>query len=111
MLDFDAQPLRKPPVGWKRDYLLYLDGYVKDGDRNTAGAGSTEPLPFAGMHNYPYSADESRAAPWSTAAYQNYLRKYQTRKPMKLTGVSLVEALPESGPLQGTVDPNRGIQR
>jgi len=74
MLEFDEQPLQKVPDGWKRDYLLYLNGYVKDGDRNTSNAGKVEPLPFAGMSHYPYSAAEARTAPWHTAAYRGYAR-------------------------------------
>ncbi|MDB6101269.1 MAG: Tetratricopeptide 2 repeat protein [Gammaproteobacteria bacterium] len=112
MLDFDARALQRPPAGWKRDYLLYLNGYVKDGDRNTAHAGSVEPLPFSGMHQYPYSSDEARAAPWHTAAYRSYERKYQFRKPLRFTGVPLALAAPaDAGASARPFDPNRGMQR
>ena len=85
-LEFDGRALQPLPAGWKRDYLLYLNGYVKDGDRYTAYPGRLDPLPFAGMEHYPYSSTEARAAPWHRAAYKRYLRKYQTRLPLQFTG-------------------------
>ena len=36
-----------------RDYLLFLDGWAKDGDPNTLASQSVEPLPFHGMSAYP----------------------------------------------------------
>jgi tetratricopeptide (TPR) repeat protein len=85
-LEFDGRGLQPPPAGWKRDYLLYLNGYVKDGDRYTAHPGRLDPLPFTGMKHYPYSSAEARSAPWHSAAYKKYLREYQTRSPMQFTG-------------------------
>jgi tetratricopeptide (TPR) repeat protein len=51
---FDASAL--PPVapGFRRDYLLFLDGWAKDRDPNTLEAEHVEPLPFHGMSGYPY---------------------------------------------------------
>src|SRR5216117_946263 len=46
------------PAGWKRDFLLFVDGWAKDGDANTAYSQSVEPLPFHGMSQYPYSSRE-----------------------------------------------------
>ena len=94
-LEFAADGLPALPKGWTRDYLLYLDGYVKDGDRYTAHAGRTDPLPFAGMQHYPYTSDEAHAAPWRTAAYQQYERRYQNRAPMHFTGAPLATAQPD----------------
>jgi hypothetical protein len=88
-LQFNAAGLAPPATGWKRDYLLYLNGYVKDGDAYTADPGRIEPLPFAGMRHYPYSSDEARAAPWHTASYRNYEREYQSRVPLRFTGAGL----------------------
>jgi hypothetical protein len=85
-LEFDGRALQPLPAGWKRDYLLYLNGYVKDGDRYTAHPGRLDPLPFSGMKHYPYSSIEARAAPWDSAAYKRYLREYQTRWPLQFTG-------------------------
>ncbi len=53
-LRFD--PARLPPLrsGWKRDFLLLVDGWAKDADANTAYSKTVEPLPFHGMSAYPY---------------------------------------------------------
>jgi len=57
-LEFDARALPALPGGWRRDYLLYLDGWAKDRDPNTLEALAVEPLPFHGMSAYPYGPDE-----------------------------------------------------
>ncbi|MBI2187369.1 MAG: hypothetical protein HYU37_09680 [Acidobacteria bacterium] len=51
---------RLPPLaaGWRRDFLLRVEGYAKDGDANTAFSQSVEPLPFRAMTDYPYGSDE-----------------------------------------------------
>jgi len=58
-VEFDAGELPPLPEGWRRDYLVYLDGWAKDRDPNTIEALRVEPLPFHGMSGYPYGADES----------------------------------------------------
>lgn len=58
-LRFDAATLPALPSGWRRDFLLFVDGWAKDGDANTAFSQSVEPLPFHGMSQYPYSSGES----------------------------------------------------
>jgi hypothetical protein len=57
-LRFPAGQAPALPTGWKRDFLLYVDGWAKDGDANTAYSQSVEPLPFHGMSQYPYSGRE-----------------------------------------------------
>ena len=42
------------PAGWKRDFLLLVDGWAKDADANTAFSQSVLPLPFHSMSRYPY---------------------------------------------------------
>jgi len=46
------------PANWKRDFLLLVDGWAKDGDANTAHSQSVAPLPFHGMSQYPYPGRE-----------------------------------------------------
>jgi Tfp pilus assembly protein PilF len=53
-LEFDATALPPVPDGWKRDYLVYFHGYVKDMDFYAAHAQTVTPLPFAAMGSYPY---------------------------------------------------------
>jgi len=72
-----------PPVrpGWKRDFLLLVDGWSKDGDANTAFAESVEPLPFHGMSQYPYPASERFP---DDPAHRAWRQKYNTRPGRKL---------------------------
>jgi hypothetical protein len=55
---FDARELPPLPAGWARDFLLFVDGWAKDGDANTAYSQTVEPLPFHGMSRYPYGPGE-----------------------------------------------------
>ena len=57
-LRFDARALPALPDGWRRDFLLFLDGWAKDRDPNSVEALHVEPLPFHAMSGYPYRADE-----------------------------------------------------
>ena len=58
VLHFPATKLPSLPSGWRRDFLLLVDGWAKDADANTAFANSVEPLPFHAMSAYPYPATE-----------------------------------------------------
>jgi hypothetical protein len=73
---FDATAAPPLPEGWTRDYLVFLDGWAKDRDPNTAEALFVEPLPFHGMSTYPYGEDE--AFP-DTPAHRAWRREWQTR--------------------------------
>ncbi len=73
---FPADGLPPLPEGWRRDYLLYLDGWAKDRDPNTERALAVEPLPFHGMSGYPYGADE--AFP-DDDAHRAWRREWNTR--------------------------------
>jgi FG-GAP-like repeat/ASPIC and UnbV/Tetratricopeptide repeat len=55
---FDASGLPPVAAGWRRDYLLKVDGWAKDADANTAYSQSVEPLPYHGMPAYPYAAPD-----------------------------------------------------
>ena len=41
-------------AGWTRDYLFFIQGYVKDMDFYAAHAQTVSPLPFREMRTYPY---------------------------------------------------------
>jgi tetratricopeptide (TPR) repeat protein len=41
-----------PPAGWKRDYVMIGDGWVKDGDYNTTFSKTVLPLPYHGQKEY-----------------------------------------------------------
>ncbi|MEX2261885.1 MAG: tetratricopeptide repeat protein [Bryobacteraceae bacterium] len=81
----DLPPLK---AGWKRDFLLFVDGWAKDGDANTAYSKSVEPLPFHGMSAYPYPAGERFP---DTAAHRAYRAEYNTRPALRIMR-SLAEA-------------------
>ena len=73
-VSFEAIP--DPPSGFKRDFVIHLVGYDKDGDLNTVTGQSSEPLPFAAMKSYPWALDEKFP---ESPKHVDYLRKYQTR--------------------------------
>jgi hypothetical protein len=78
---FDAKAAPTPPAGWKRDFLLKVDGWAKDGDLNTAFSQSVEPLPFRGMSRYPYPAGERYP---DGPAHKAYRKEYNTRPALRL---------------------------
>jgi tetratricopeptide (TPR) repeat protein len=73
---FDANQPPPVPRRWTRDFLLYSDGWIKDGDLNTAHSKTVEPLPFHGIRSYPYSPGEQYP---TDRAHQDYLKAYNTR--------------------------------
>ena len=80
-LKFDARSLPPIPSGWKRDFLLKVDGWAKDRDPNTAFSNSVEPLPFHDMSRYPYPAAEHFP---DDADHQSYRREFNTRPALRL---------------------------
>ncbi len=80
-LRFRAAGLPELPVGWKRDFLLLVDGWAKDADANTAFSQSVLPLPFHGMSRYPYPGAEHFP---DDAAHAQYQREYNTRPALRL---------------------------
>ncbi len=55
-LHFDAGLAPPLPDGWVRDYVIHTDGWLKDGDLNSAAGKTVAPLPYHGMTEYPYPA-------------------------------------------------------
>jgi tetratricopeptide (TPR) repeat protein len=78
---FRAAGLPPVPSGWKRDFLLLVDGWAKDADANTAFSQSVLPLPFHAMSRYPYPAGEHFP---DDAAHAEYRREYLTRPALRL---------------------------
>ncbi|HAL82069.1 MAG TPA: hypothetical protein DCO83_07415 [Mucilaginibacter sp.] len=76
-IDFDAAKLPALPKGWKRDFLIYSEGWVKDGDLNTANGQTVAPLPFHKMPSYPYGRNVAYPA---DKEHREYQQKYNTRK-------------------------------
>lgn len=76
-INFDATSLPKLKEGWKRDFLIYSVGWVKDGDLNTALGQTVEPLPFHGMSQYPYEKTEHYPI---DKKHKEYREMYNTRE-------------------------------
>ena len=70
-----------PPVasGFKRDFILLVDGWAKDSDANTAFAKSVAPLPFHGMKSYPYPGQQYP----SDESHRAYTSQFNTRSAVK----------------------------
>ena len=73
---FDAADLPGPPPGWTRDFVLHTDGWLKEGDLNTATAATIGPLPFHGMDRYPYGVESHYP---DSAGHRKYRDDYNTR--------------------------------
>jgi hypothetical protein len=80
-LRFEARVLPPLPAGWKRDFLLLVDGWAKDADANTAFSQSVLPLPFHDMTSYPYPAGQHFP---DDPVHQEYQRQYNTRPALRL---------------------------
>lgn len=63
-------PERPVPSGMERTYVIHSDGYFQE------LTGKVDPMPFHGMSNYPYGAEEHYP---DDALHTEYLRTYQTR--------------------------------
>ncbi len=99
---YRASSLPALPKGWKRDFVLKVDGWAKDRDANTAHSQSVEPLPFHAMSRYPYP--ESEHYP-DDATHRAYRKKYNIRPALRLLR-PLDEGLDEAAerPVQGSME-------
>ena len=74
-LTFDASRLPSLPEGWVRDWLVVLDGWEKDADKNTVAGQTVLPLPFHGMDDARYGEE---AFPESDE-HRAFVREFLTR--------------------------------
>ena len=75
-LKFPETSLDKLSNGWERDFLFYNDGWLKDGDLNTAQGQTASPLPFHGMLSYPPKSNDSLSIDNN---HYEYMKTYNTR--------------------------------
>jgi hypothetical protein len=73
---YDARRLPPLPEGWRRDWVLATEGWVKDGDLHTTASQTVEPLPYRAMTSYP---DRPIHRYPGTPLHRRYLTEYQTR--------------------------------
>ncbi len=73
---FELASLPPLPSGWVRDYLIYVDGFGKDMDINSAAPDFVGPLPFHGMSAFPLPEGESYPL---DQEHQQYLQQWNTR--------------------------------
>ena len=76
-VEFDATDLPPLKEGWQRDFILYSDGWDKDGDINTLSSQTVGPLPFHDMSAYPYPDAEKYP---ETPKHLRYQLEYNTRR-------------------------------
>ncbi len=77
-LEFDAATLPPLAKGWVRDYVLVLDGWDKDADKNTVAGQTVAPLPFHGMDDARYG-EASQEYP-EDDAHRRFREEYLTRR-------------------------------
>ena len=75
-LKFQESDLENPPNNWTRDFLFYNDGWLKDGDLNTAQGQTAAPLPFHGMLSYPPTKKDFST---KDKDRDEYMKNYNTR--------------------------------
>ncbi len=80
-LRFAADRLPELPAGWRRDFLLMVDGWAKENEANTAFGDSVDPLPFHTMSGYPYGPGEGYP---DSERHRAYLREYNVRPALRL---------------------------
>jgi hypothetical protein len=74
-IEYEASRLPGVPAGWERDWLVVVDGWEKDGDKNTIAGQTVDPLPFHGQDDARYG--EERSEP---PALRELRRKWLTRR-------------------------------
>ena len=51
------------------DFILFTDGWVKDGDLNTVASQTVGPLPYHGLRGYPPDPRDAPAVVGATATH------------------------------------------
>jgi tetratricopeptide (TPR) repeat protein len=82
--EFDAARLPALPAGWKRDYLFYANGFVKDMDWWDASPFTVAQMPFHGMSRYPYPETETFPDDGDAFSYElNWNDRFDSGQPMR----------------------------
>jgi hypothetical protein len=78
-LEFEALPA--PPRGWRRDFVMVGNGWIKDGDYNSVFSNTVLPLPYRAMKTYDRVAttlEQDPAYRLHPADWQNFHTRYIT---------------------------------
>jgi tetratricopeptide (TPR) repeat protein len=70
-----------PPAGWKRDFVIVGDGWIKDGDYNTTFSKTVTPLPYHAKQEYltpPGRLEDEWVYQQHPDDWQNYHTRYVT---------------------------------
>ncbi len=82
--EFDTRSLPALPAHWTRDYFFYANGYVKDMDWWDASPFTVAQLPFHGMSQYPYPANEKFPDDPAALDYQlNWNTRFDSGDPVR----------------------------
>ena len=73
---FDVSSLPSLAAGWERDYLVFVDGFGKDMDVNSAASDYVGPLPFHRMKAFPFPPEEEQPA---SDRHRDYMRTWNSR--------------------------------
>jgi hypothetical protein len=78
-----------PPAGWRRDFVLIGDGWVKDGDYHTAFSKTVLPLPAHGQPDYTTPPADLQDDP----VYRRHVQDWQRYHTRYITPQGFHEAL------------------
>ena len=68
-----------PPAGWVRDFVIAGDGWIKDGDYNTADSQAVLPYPYHARRDYDSAAPTRLEDDWEYRHHVQDWDTYQTR--------------------------------
>ncbi|MFP5227130.1 MAG: FG-GAP-like repeat-containing protein [Acidobacteriota bacterium] len=103
--EFSAAGLPALPMGWRRDYFFYADGFVKDMDWWEASPFTVAQMPFQQMTRYPYPAGEHfPQTPGTDAYWLNWNTRYESGNRMQRWDFDYrpVHEVPEQQPVGGS---------
>ncbi len=81
--------LAAPKPGWRRDYVMVGDGWIKDGDYNSVFSKTVLPLPYHAMNDYTRKPSNLEADP----AYRKHSEDWMTYHTRYVTPQWFVKAL------------------
>lgn len=101
ILRFAAPP--PPPPGWVRDFVLVGDGWVKDGDFNTANSETVLPLPSHDQKHY----GQARVDLATDPVFQRHPEDWQRFHTRYVTPAGFAEGLMKHSPVAEAVSSTR----